>query len=130
MQAAIDWDADEIAVEINYGAAMAVSVISAAAESMGVNIPIRQLTASRGKRVRAEPVSALTAQGRWHHAGTFPELENQLATWYPEIGWSPDRLDAMVWTAWQMKLVGTSVRGVGSLGGDLARKQITGGRLR
>lgn len=130
VQAAIDWEADEIAVEINYGAAMAVSVISAAAESMGVDIPIRQLTASRGKRVRAEPVSALTAQGRWHHAGTFPELESQLTTWYPELGWSPDRLDAMVWTTWQMKLVGTSVRGHGSLGGDLARKQIIGGRIR
>jgi phage terminase large subunit-like protein len=130
VQAAVDWEADEIAVEINYGAAMAVSVISAAAESMGVDIPIRQLTASRGKRVRAEPVSALTAQGRWHHAGTFPELEDQLATWYPEIGWSPDRLDAMVWTTWQMKLVGTSVRGVGSLGGDMARRKIVPGQRR
>jgi phage terminase large subunit-like protein len=128
VQAAIDWEADDIAVEINYGAAMAVSVISTAAAAMGVDIPIRQLTASRGKRVRAEPVSALTAQGLWHHAGVFPELEDQLATWYPELGWSPDRLDAMVWTTWHLKLVGISVRGVGSLGGDLARKQIVGTR--
>jgi phage terminase large subunit-like protein len=128
VQAAIDWEADDIAVEVNYGAAMAVSVISTAAAAMGVDIPIRQLTASRGKRVRAEPVSALTAQGLWHHAGTFPELEDQLTTWYPELGWSPDRLDAMVWTTWHLKLVGISVRGVGSLGGDLARKQIVGTR--
>jgi phage terminase large subunit-like protein len=63
-------------------------------------------------------------------AGVFPELEDQLATWYPELKWSPDRLDAMVWPAWQMKLVGTASRGQGSLGGDLARKQIVGSRLR
>jgi hypothetical protein len=35
-----------------------------------------------------------------------------------------------VWTAWHLKLVGTASRGQGSLGGDLARKQIVGGRVR
>jgi phage terminase large subunit-like protein len=130
VQAAIDWDADEITCEVNYGGDLAVATIRTAAEAMGVNIPIRKVTATRGKQVRAHPVSALTAQGRWHHAGAFEALESQLCTWYPEIGWSPDRLDAMVWTAWQMKLVGTSARGVGSLGGDLARRSILPGRTR
>lgn len=130
VQAAIDWEADEIVAETNYGGAMCVATLRTAAEALGVNIPIRTVTATRGKAVRAQPVAALSAQGRWHMAGVFPELEDQLATWYAELGWSPDRLDAMVWPAWQMKLVGTSARGQGSLGGELARKQIVGSRLR
>lgn len=130
VQAAIDWEADEIVAETNYGGAMCVATLRTAAEALGVDIPIRTVTATRGKVVRAQPVAALAAQGRWHMAGVFPELEDQLATWYPELGWSPDRLDAMVWPAWQMKLVGTMSRGQGSLGGELARKQIVGGRLR
>lgn len=130
VQAAIDWDADEITVETNYGGAMAVATIRTAADALGVDIPIRTVTATRGKAVRAQPVAALTAQGRWHMAGVFPQLEEQLVTWYPEIGWSPDRLDAMVWPAWQMKLVQAVSSGQGSLGGDLARRQIVGGRGR
>lgn len=130
VQAAVDWEADELVCETNYGGAMAVATLRTAAEALGVNIPIRTVTATRGKTVRAQPVAALAAQGRWHMAGVFPELEDQLATWYQELGWSPDRLDAMVWPAWQMRLVGTMTRGTGSLGGDLARKQIAGGRIR
>jgi phage terminase large subunit-like protein len=130
VQAAIDWEADEIVAETNYGGAMCVATLQTATEALGVDIPIRTVTATRGKVVRAQPVAALAAQGRWHMAGVFEELEDQLATWYAELGWSPDRLDAMVWPAWQMKLVSTTVRGQGSLGGDLARKQIVGGRLR
>lgn len=130
VQAAVDWEADELTVERNFGGDMAVATLRTAAEALGVNIPIRTVTATRGKTVRAQPVAALAAQGRWHMAGVFPELEDQLATWYQELGWSPDRLDAMVWPAWQMRLVGTMTRGTGSLGGDLARKQIAGGRLR
>jgi phage terminase large subunit-like protein len=130
VQAAIDWEADELLAETNYGGAMCVATLRTAAEALGVDIPIRTVTATRGKVVRAQPVAALAAQGRWHMAGVFPELEDQLATWYPELGWSPDRLDAMVWPAWQLKLVGTAARGQGSLGGGLARKQIVGSRLR
>lgn len=130
IQAAIDWNADDLAVETNYGGEQAVAVLRTAADAMGVNIPIRKVTATRGKAVRAQPVSALTAQGRWHHAGVFHELEDQLTTWYPELGWSPDRLDAAVWTAWHLKMVRTTAAGQGSLGGDLARKRIAGGRLR
>lgn len=127
VQAAIDWEADEITCEVNFGGDMAVSTIRAAAEAIGVSIPVRKVTATRGKQVRAQPVSALTAQGRWHHAGTFEALEDQMCTWYPELDWSPDRLDAMVWTAWQMKLVGTALNGTGSLGGEAARRNIMPG---
>lgn len=124
VQAAVDWSADDIAVERNYGGDMAVATLRTAVEAMGVSIPIRTVTATRGKKVRAEPVSALTAQGRWHHAGTFPELEDQLCTWYPELDWSPDRLDAAVWTGWHLKLVGVFVSGQGRLGGKEAGRKI------
>lgn len=130
VQAAIDWEADEIVVETNYGGAMAASVVGTAATSMGIFIPIRTVTATRGKAVRAQPVSALTAQGRWHHAGTFDALEDQMATWHPEIGWSPDRIDAAVWTAWQMKLARVGGSGVGAFGGAAARQNIGGERVR
>jgi phage terminase large subunit-like protein len=116
VQAAVDWSADDIVVETNYGKDMAIATITSAAEAMGIPIPVRVVTATRGKRVRAEPVSALTAQARWHMAGVFEALEDQLCTWTPELDWSPDRLDAMVWVPWHHKLVHTSVQGLASMG--------------
>ena len=58
--------------------------------------------ASRGKVVRAEPVAALYQQGRVHHIGTFPQLEDQMTNFTSDIdraaaGYSPDRVDALVW---------------------------------
>lgn len=118
VQAYLDFEADDIVVETNYGGDMAVSVIRGAADTMGVSVTIRTVTASRGKRVRAEPVAAMAAQGRWHHVGVFEELEAQMTQWTPESGYSPDRLDAMVWPAWHMKLVGVgSTNTVGTFGG-------------
>lgn len=54
------------------------------------------VTASRGKHTRAEPIAALYEQGKIHHIGAFPELEDQWCTWVPGEN-SPDRLDACVW---------------------------------
>ncbi|WOJ89898.1 hypothetical protein RZS28_00860 [Methylocapsa polymorpha] len=61
------------------------------------NAPIRLVHASRGKIVRAEPVSALYEQGRVHHVGMFAELEDQLCSFAPGSAKSPDRLDALVY---------------------------------
>lgn len=105
VETAIEFEADDICVEVNYGGEMAVSTIRAAADQMGINIPIKITRATRGKQVRAQPVSALSSQDRWHLVGVWPELEDQLCTWYPELDWSPDRLDAMVWPAWHNKIV-------------------------
>jgi phage terminase large subunit-like protein len=135
IEATVDWEADDVVVETNFGGDMAVATIQGAAEQMGVPIPIRTVRASRGKRPRAEPVSALSTSGRWHHVGVFPQLEDQLCTWTPEADYSPDRLDAMVWTAWHMKLVSTASIGTGSMG-NVARERVppgvrrtTGGNL-
>ena len=57
------------------------------------------VNASRGKYARAEPVAALYEQGKVHHVGSFPELEDQMCTWTPKspADASPDRMDALVW---------------------------------
>lgn len=59
--------------------------------------PIKDVTSLAGKRLRAEPVAARYEQHRWHHVGTFTELEDQQVTWVPEeSNGSPDRIDALV----------------------------------
>src|SRR5438874_13077948 len=60
--------------------------------------------ASRGKVTRAEPISALYEQGRMHHVGAFPQLEDQMTNFTSDFdrtvsGYSPDRVDALVWAA-------------------------------
>ena len=62
------------------------------------NVPYTAVHASRGKRIRAEPIAALYEQGRVYHVGGLPLLEEQLVTWTPDGGGSPDRLDALVWS--------------------------------
>jgi len=124
VRAAVDWEADDIVVEVNFGGDMAVATIAGAAEKMGINIPIRQTRASRGKRVRAEPVAALSERGLWHHVGYFELLEDQMVTWTEDLKFSPDRLDAMVWPAWHQRLVSARLRGEAKFGGGVARLQI------
>jgi phage terminase large subunit-like protein len=115
--AAVDWEADRIVVETNFGGDQAVALVVNACEKMDVSIPIRTVHASRGKRPRAEPVSAMSIQDRWHMVGRFDELEDQMCTWTIDSGFSPDRIDAMVWPAWSMKLVSTLFHSVGTFGG-------------
>ncbi len=55
------------------------------------------VSATKGKYVRAEPVYSLYEQGKVYHVGQFPALENQMVSFDPERGKSPDRVDALVW---------------------------------
>lgn len=96
VQAYLDFAADQIVYERNFGGDMVDSTIKTAARSMQVTVVTKPVTASRGKRVRAEPIAALYEQGRVSHVQPFPELEDQLTQWTPESGTSPDRLDALV----------------------------------
>jgi phage terminase large subunit-like protein len=54
------------------------------------------VTASQGKRTRAEPVAGVYEQGRVHHVAVFSELEEQMVSWLPGEP-SPDRMDSLVW---------------------------------
>jgi len=91
--------ADLIIGEINNGGDMVEHVI----RSIDSKVSYKSVRASRGKYVRAEPVSALYEQGRIHHIGTFIALEDQLAEWVPGDK-SPDRLDALVWLITELML--------------------------
>jgi phage terminase large subunit-like protein len=128
--AAVDWGADDIAVEINYGGAMAIATVRSAADAMGVPIPIRMVRASLGKRARAEPVSAIAARGLHPHAGEFPELEDQQCTWVPgESDYSPDRLDADVWAVTHLGMVPAVGGGKATWGRSMAGRSLTQRRV-
>jgi len=90
-----DWQADRVVAEVNNGG----DYIGTLLHAVDPIIPYRKVTATRGKLTRAEPLSALYAQGKIHHAGVFPDLEDQMVTWVPGGDDSPDRLDALVWCA-------------------------------
>jgi phage terminase large subunit-like protein len=93
--------ADRIVAERNFGGEMVEGTI----RSVAPNVPVKMVTASRGKSVRAEPVVALYEQRKVHHVGNFPALEDQLCTWEPNNGMaSPDRLDALVWAVTELAL--------------------------
>jgi phage terminase large subunit-like protein len=96
------WQADRIVAEVNNGGDMVGTVIHA----VRAGVPYAKVTATRGKIVRAEPCSALYEQGRVHHLGVFPDLEQELETWTPDAKWSPNRLDALVWGLTYLGLVG------------------------
>ena len=85
--------ADRIAGEVNNGGDLIETVL----RSIDADVSFRAVRAMRGKIERAEPVAALYEQRRVHHLGRFPELEEQMTTFRPESGDSPDRLDAQVW---------------------------------
>lgn len=90
------WQADRIVGEVNYGGAMVKSVILSARP----RTPFRPVTASRGKAVRAEPISVMCDSGKIRCAGVFRELEDECAgfTTHGYFGdHSPNRADAMIW---------------------------------
>lgn len=92
------YKADRIVAEANQGGEMVREVIHA----QNPDVPVTLVKASRGKYIRAEPVAALYARGRIRHVGEFNELEDQMCTFTADFdrkseGYSPDRLDALVW---------------------------------
>lgn len=99
--------ADRIVGERNFGGDMVRAVVQSAAaekarkeDSMLVPVAYDEVTASRGKVVRAEPISTLYDLNLVHHIGYYPELEEQMCSMLVSgyVGLkSPDRCDALVW---------------------------------
>ena len=89
------FNATQIVVEANAGGNHVETTLRNAIER---TLPIKSIRARHGKQIRAEPVAALYEQGRVHHVGRFPDLEDQMCTWTPDLGpsHSPDRADALV----------------------------------
>lgn len=107
-----DMRADALVAEANFGGAMVDHVIQAAARDLRCSVNVKMVTASRGKTVRAEPISAHYAQGRVHHVGVLSALEDQLCQFtnsgYKGHG-SPDRADAAIWALTELLDAGASV---------------------
>ena len=101
-----EYKANRIVAEKNNGGDMVGSVI----RHVDPTVPIKLVTASRGKQVRAEPVSALYEQGKVHHVGGFNELEDQMVSWTPDSGTSPDRMDALVWAITELSVASPAMQ--------------------
>ena len=91
-----EYKADLVLGEKNNGGEMVAAVI----RNIDSTVPVKLVSATRGKHVRAEPISVLYEKGLIHHVVRFPELEDQLSgfTFEGFVGdRSPDRADALVW---------------------------------
>jgi predicted phage terminase large subunit-like protein len=100
-----EWQADRIVAEVNNGGDMVAHVI----RSLDDRLAFKAVRASRGKVARAEPVAALDEQGRIHHVGCFPNLEDQMCAFTSHFdrsrgATSPDRVDARVWAFHELML--------------------------
>lgn len=84
--------ADLLVAEKNNGGEMVEAVI----KQVDPTVNVRLVHASRGKATRAEPIAAIAEQGRDHHVGAYPKLEDEMCMWVPGDA-SPNRMDAKVW---------------------------------
>lgn len=98
------YGADAVVVERNFGGDMVKDTLV----NHGYAGRVVEAKASRGKQVRAEPISAMYEQHRaFHVRGKLTELEDELTTWVPGDKVSPNRLDALVWAASNLMKVGS-----------------------
>ena len=97
---------DRIVGEANNGGDM----VEATVRNVEENVPYRMVWASRGKAIRAEPISALYEKKKVHHVGMFARLEDQMCQMTTDFdrkkqGYSPDRMDALVWALTELSSV-------------------------
>lgn len=111
VRAYFDHDVDTMLGEKNYGGEMVEHTIRTVPAERGypagTEVKYRNVNATRGKQVRAEPCVGLYEQHRVHHVGHFPKLEDEMTTWVPgESKRSPNRLDALVWCIYDLAIAG------------------------
>lgn len=116
VQAYDEWMADRVIYEANQGGEMVRHTILTAAKAMRADgkrkvdfVPVEAVWASKGKVTRAEPVSALYEQSRISHVGCHARLEDQMCEFTnpfdkKKMGYSPDRVDALVWAVTHLML--------------------------
>ena len=92
-------DLNNLVYEKNQGGELVAKTLRTAWKESGrkQQLPIEAVHASKGKRVRAEPIVQLYKQRKVHHMPGLGDLEDQLCSWVPGEGESPGRLDALVW---------------------------------
>ena len=99
------YKADRIVAEVNQGGDLVENVI----RQVAPNVSYRAVHATRGKVVRAEPVAALYEQSKVHHVGSHGKLEDQMCEFTTDfnktqMGYSPDRVDSLVWALTDLML--------------------------
>ncbi|HEX6827306.1 MAG TPA: phage terminase large subunit [Nitrospiraceae bacterium] len=118
--------ADCVVGEVNYGGAMVEHVIRTARPGT----PFRMVHASRGKAIRAEPVSALMEQGKVRIVGYMRKLEDELCS-FSTVGYlgdrSPNRADAAVWAISELFPAMTSVKREKNLAASVNMPQVANG---
>ena len=93
IKAYYQWSANGIVAEVNQGWDMVEAVI----RSIDKKVPVKKVVSRRGKALRADPIVALYEQGKVHHVGILPDLEDEMTTWDArESLKSPGRIDALV----------------------------------
>lgn len=96
-----DMPYDRVVAEVNQGGDLVERLLG----TVDRHVSYKAVHATRGKRVRAEPVAALFEQGKVHLVGRFDFLEEQMTGWVPDSSDnSPDRVDAMVWAITELML--------------------------
>jgi phage terminase large subunit-like protein len=112
--------ADRIIGEVNNGG----DLIQHTLRTVDRNVAFKAVHASRGKRIRAEPVAALYEQGRVRHVGALTQLEDQMTNWDPQgPDRSPDRLDAAVWALSELMIETGAVGLIDYYAAEAARRE-------
>ena len=100
------YECDRIVAEVNNGG----DLIERLLRTQDQTIPYTSVRASRGKMIRAEPISALYEQNRVHHVGVFKELEEQMCQFTGnQVQYHDDRVDALVWAITSLQNSGRAV---------------------
>lgn len=104
------WEADAFVAERNRGGDLVAANMRATVrdkKGQAAVAKIIEVHATRGKVIRAEPVSVLHEQKRLHFVGVLPEVESEITEWSPKLGGpSPNRLDWVVWGAYELAQLG------------------------
>ncbi|NPD15359.1 DNA-packaging protein [Xinfangfangia sp. D13-10-4-6] len=102
-----EFSAERLVVEVNQGGDLVAGVV----RQVDPLVPVREVRATRGKMLRAEPIAALYEQGRIAHRRGLGDLEAQMVQ-MTRTGWqgqgSPDRLDALVWALTELMIAPSS----------------------
>lgn len=116
-----EYEATAVIAEVNQGGDLVERQLQAAYPG----IPVRQVRATRGKLIRAEPVAIKYEQGRVDHARVLADLEDQMCQFTHDSEESPDRLDALVWALWDLMIdrqAGASMSTLPPSGGTVVRR--------
>jgi phage terminase large subunit-like protein len=120
VQAHDEFGALDCTVEVNYGGAMATDVIKSAAQRAHQDgkrdsdlIRVREVVASRGKVLRAEPVALLYEKAKVLHRPGMGKLEEEMLSFGRDhdtkTDGSPNRLDAAVHVISRLSKIITSI---------------------